>query len=190
MKIIAFAKLFVRLSLISAIVAFLISAYFFGEQRKEADAAAQAAGFADAEDQDRAGKAGVTDPTIWRQRSEAEAAVKAALAAKEAEAERERRRNPADMMSVSNFKWSTGGFGAVAIANSITIKNDNSFAVKDIELTCHFSAPSGTVLSRLSHTIYDTVKAKAKRTFSDVNLGFVNSQSQRAACAVEKAARL
>jgi hypothetical protein len=39
-------------------------------------------------------------------------------------------------------------------------------------------------------TIFDTIPAKAKRTFKDVNMGFTHAQSAQASCRVETAKRM
>jgi hypothetical protein len=91
-------------------------------------------------------------------------------------------------MSVENMTWSIGGFGSVAIV-TVTINNANDFPIKDVGIECRFSGKSGTELSTLTHTIFDSLKAKSKRTFKEVNVGFINSQSARAGCSVETAKR-
>lgn len=184
--------------------------------RERAEAAA--AGFATYGDLKDARAAGISDPGAWtvykrqqdqrRQadlerkqqedaKAEAERARVAAaradmLAKSAARAEADRRellRDPATKMKVGSFSWKKSGFGNVAVV-TVAIENGNEFAVKDIGISCSFSAPSGTHLSNASHVIYETIKPNARRTFSDVNIGFIHSQARSASCQVDTAARL
>jgi hypothetical protein len=88
-----------------------------------------------------------------------------------------------DHVRLTSLSWHKDGFGSVAII-SVTVQNDNSFAVKDIVLACDFRAKSGTKLQSKEHTIYDVVKARSKRSFPDVNTGFIHSQSANIGCSV------
>ncbi len=144
--------------------------------------------------------AGIGDPAAYRARVEADKAKQAAdnvirertrRAAEEADAAllRERNRDPGERITMPSFSWSVGGFGTVGSA-TVTIDNGNDFPVKDIDVRCEFSGKSGTHLSSSQRTIFDTIPAKAKRTFKDVNMGFIHSQSAKASCRVETAKRL
>jgi len=83
-----------------------------------------------------------------------------------------------------DFSWSTGGFNSVMLATFV-IKNDNDFPVKDITITCTHFAQSGTEIDSNTHTIYDVVKAKKKRTFREVNMGFIHSQAASSRCGIK-----
>lgn len=191
---------FLRFVVIGAIVLAAARTGFFAAQdwynAKSRNPDAQAAGFIDYREMDAAKAAGFTNPEAYRAamtwvdqaRKQAEikklddkiAADAAAL---------EARRNPADMMSVTTISWTPGGFGTVAIM-TLAVSNENDFPVKDIQIKCSFTAKSGTEVSTASHTIYDTIKAKTKRTFKDVNVGFIHSQAARGGCSPTRASRL
>jgi len=81
-----------------------------------------------------------------------------------------------------DFTWSKEGFGNIMEAN-FTIQNDGPTAIKDIEITCVHSAPSGTVIDRNTRTIYDTVGAKSARLFPKVSIGS-SSQVKPASCTI------
>jgi hypothetical protein len=102
---------------------------------------------------------------------------------------RERNRDPGERITMPSFSWKIGGFGTVGSA-TVTIDNGNDFPVKDIDVRCEFNGKSGTQLSTSQRTIFDTIPAKAKRTFKDVNMGFIHAQSAKASCRVETAKRL
>ena len=80
---------------------------------------------------------------------------------------------------VTVHSWSEGGFGSVALLD-LTITSPTP--IKDVELTCHAYAPSGTELGQNVKTIYEIVKSK--RRFREFNLGFINSQTQRIGCGI------
>jgi len=84
---------------------------------------------------------------------------------------------------IKDFGWSTGGFGNIMEAN-FTIKNELSISIKDIEITCKHSSPSGTYIDSNSRTIYEIIKAGRTRTFNKVNMGFIHSQASRSSCKV------
>lgn len=90
---------------------------------------------------------------------------------------------PYTLVTIANYTWSKGGFGSVGLA-TFTIKNDNPFPVKDVFVRCSFYGNSGTALGQADKTIYEVIAAKKSRTFREVNLGFIHSQSARASCRV------
>lgn len=95
---------------------------------------------------------------------------------------------PKDKLTIEKQSWHLGGFGSVAIFK-FTVSNANDYLVKDIRFRCSFYGKSGTTLTETTKTIYDVVKPKAKKTFSDISIGFVDSQSARGGCSIEDAAR-
>jgi hypothetical protein len=82
-----------------------------------------------------------------------------------------------------DFSWSKGGFDNVMLATFV-IKNNNDFPIKDITVKCTHSAKSGTEIDSNTHTIYDTIKPHKKRTFREVNMGFIHSQAASSGCTV------
>jgi hypothetical protein len=177
------------------------------------EAAAKSAGFASVDDHERAGRSGIVDGTTWAAKVKADAEK---LAADEAQKKREwdaqapereararaqakaeadsaalvaeARRPPSERLSLSNQSWKTGGFDSIGLM-TFTVSNDNPYPIKDFQISCSFYGNSGTMLGARTHTVYEVVKAKAKRTFSAVNIGFIPSQSARGGCSIEGAAR-
>jgi hypothetical protein len=70
---------------------------------------------------------------------------------------------------------------------TLTLKNNNTFDVKDIEIRCDHSAKSGTVIEHNTRMIHDIVKARGSKTISDFNMGFIHSQAAAPKCAVTDA---
>jgi hypothetical protein len=91
--------------------------------------------------------------------------------------------NPRILVTISDLKWGKSGFGSVGLGY-FTVRNENSFAVKDIAIQCDFYANSGTHLTSANATIYEAIGAKKSRTFNEVNLGFIHSQSNRIGCQI------
>jgi hypothetical protein len=189
---------FVPIVLIAGAVAWTMNNTRLENQAR--DAPARAAGFADAAEMTAANAAGIADPAAYRDRVEADRVKRAAgneirqrnlKAAEEAGAAllRERNRDPGERITMPSFSWKIGGFGVVGSA-TVTIDNGNDFPVKDIDVHCEFTGKSGTQLSSSQRTIFDTIPAKTKRTFKDLNMGFIHAQSARANCRVETAKRL
>lgn len=93
----------------------------------------------------------------------------------------------AQHVTLEDFEWHLGGFDTVLMLNSVRVKNGTDIPLKDFEIVCQTYAPSGTRLSKISHTLYDAVGANKTRTFRNVSIGFVNSQSKRVTCTVTRA---
>jgi hypothetical protein len=86
-------------------------------------------------------------------------------------------------LELTNFSWSKGGFDSIMMA-TFYLSNKNAFDVKDFEITCRHTAPSGTAIDSNVRTIYEVVKANSKRTIRDFNMGFIHSQVARSNCFV------
>lgn len=179
---------------------FLVKAAFLGAvdfyDKKTKNPEAVAAGFQDYREMDQARAAGFAEPEAFRAamvwadqvRKETEAKKEEERAAARAALE-EANRNPAERMDVDTVSWTKSGFGTVGIA-TLLVTNSNSYPVKDIGLTCRFVAKSGTEVSTARHTIYETMKANSKKTFRNVNVGFIHSQAERGSCRLTTASRL
>jgi len=98
-------------------------------------------------------------------------------------------RNPQDYVFVVDFSWEKGGFGSVMLA-SFTLKNELPWPVKDITVACTLTAPSGTLVSTSLATVYERIDAKQSKHLTEVNMGFIHSQSSRASCQVTRVTSL
>ena len=94
-------------------------------------------------------------------------------------------RNPRKYVTLSNFRWSKGGFGTVMLA-SFTIKNELPFDVRDIGVLCTLSGSSGSMIDAKGTVLYLKVPAKSSKRSGEINLGFVNQQAASANCEVLK----
>jgi RNA polymerase subunit RPABC4/transcription elongation factor Spt4 len=82
-----------------------------------------------------------------------------------------------------DFTWHKDGFENVMIA-TFTIKNPTTFTIKDIEITCEHSGPSGTKIDSNVRTIYEVFPPKKTRRIVDFNMGFIHSQATSSSCAI------
>src|SRR3954466_10280331 len=80
---------------------------------------------------------------------------------------------PVDGLKISSQSWRRGGLGSKALV-TLTLRNDNNYAVGDIGLLCTFSRPDGSVVTERRPTIHDAMKPKSRKIFVRVHAGFVN----------------
>jgi len=88
-----------------------------------------------------------------------------------------------DGLKISSQSWRRGGLGSKALV-TFTLRNDNPYAVRDIELACSFTRQDGSHLTDRKRIIPDAVvNTKSRKTFSQVHIGFVNVYANKAKCA-------
>lgn len=92
-------------------------------------------------------------------------------------------------LRISGQSWRRGGLGSNAQA-SFTLRNDNSYAVKDIEIACAFARRDGSHLTDRKRIIPVTVDPKARKRFARLHVGFVNIHANRINCSVVAASRV
>jgi hypothetical protein len=92
--------------------------------------------------------------------------------------------NPKAFVTIENFSWTKGGFETVMIAN-FRIKNALPWPVKDIEVVCTHSAPSGTTIDENRRTIYEQIGPNSTKRVSDFNMGWIHNQASRSGCKVK-----
>lgn len=89
---------------------------------------------------------------------------------------------PVDRLKISSQSLRRGGLGSNALV-TMTVRNDNGYAVKDIDITCAFSRPDGSYLTERSRVIPDVVNMKSRKIFVRLHVGFVNVNAAKAKCA-------
>lgn len=93
-------------------------------------------------------------------------------------------------LKISSQSWRRGGLGANALI-TFTLRNDNAYAVKDIEIACAFSRQDGSHLTDRKRIVPDaTVDMKSRKTFARVHIGFVNVYANRVKCVPIAASRV
>lgn len=93
-----------------------------------------------------------------------------------------------DRMKISSQTWRRGGLGSKALV-TFTVRNDNDYAVKDVEIVCAFARRDGSHLTDRSRVLADIVGMKSRKTFARVPVGFVNVNADQAKCALVTARR-
>ena len=93
-----------------------------------------------------------------------------------------------DRMKISSQTWRRGGLGSKALV-TFTVRNDNDYAVKDVEIVCAFTRRDGSHLTDRSRVLADTVGMKSRKTFARVSVGFVNVNADQAKCSLVTARR-
>jgi hypothetical protein len=93
-----------------------------------------------------------------------------------------------DRMRISSQTWRRGGLGSRALV-TFTLRNDNDYAVKDLELFCSFTRRDGSHLTDRKRLVPDVVDMKSRKTFAKVQVGFVNVNADKAKCSLVSAHR-
>ena len=96
-----------------------------------------------------------------------------------------RGRRPEDLSQ----HWRRGGLGSNALV-TLTLRNGNDYAVKDIEISCAFSRRDGSHLTDRTRVIHDTVRMRGRKRFARLHVGFVNVNADRAKCTLVAASRI
>src|SRR6266702_2502069 len=94
-----------------------------------------------------------------------------------------------DRLKISSQTWRRGGLGSKALV-TFTVRNDNDYAVKDVEIVCAFARRDGSHLTDRSRVLADTVSMKSRKTFARVPVGFVNVNADQAKCSLVTARRV
>ena len=96
---------------------------------------------------------------------------------------------PLDGLKISSQSWRRGGLGSKALV-TFTLRNNNDYAVKDIEIACAFARRDGSHLTERKRVIGEAVGMKSRKTFTRVHVGFVNVNADKAKCALVAASRV
>ena len=96
---------------------------------------------------------------------------------------------PAAKLRILGQSWQRAGLGSDAQA-TFTLRNDNAYAVKDVEIGCAFARRDGTHLTSRKRIIPVMVDSKARKRFTRLHVGFVNVHASRINCSVITANRV
>jgi hypothetical protein len=96
---------------------------------------------------------------------------------------------PVDRVTIASQSWRRGGLGSNALV-TMTLRNDNGYAVKDINVACAFQRPDGSHLTGRSRLINDVVNMKSRKTFARLHVGFVNVNAAKAKCSLVAASHI
>jgi hypothetical protein len=96
---------------------------------------------------------------------------------------------PVNGLKISSQSWRRGGLGSKALV-TLTLRNGNDYAVKDIEIFCSFTRRDGSHLTDRRRMIHETVNMKSRKTFARMHVGFVNIHANQAKCSLVTASRI
>jgi len=91
-------------------------------------------------------------------------------------------------LRISSQTWRRGGLGSKALV-TFTLRNDNDYAVKDVEIICAFARRDGSHLTERSRVLADPVSMKSRKTYARIAVGFVNVNADQAKCSLVAARR-
>lgn len=97
-------------------------------------------------------------------------------------------RSPLDRVRIASQSWRRGGLGSKMLV-TLTLHNANDFPVKDIEIACAFIRRDGSPMTERKRLIPDTIAMKSRKTYSQMLIGFVNVNANKAKCSVVTASR-
>jgi hypothetical protein len=78
---------------------------------------------------------------------------------------------------ITQWSFTKDALGLTMTA-SFAIENTSASDIKDVEITCHHFAPSGTEIDSNTRTIYEIIPAGHRLTVNNFNMGFIHSQVQ------------
>jgi hypothetical protein len=96
---------------------------------------------------------------------------------------------PLDGLKIASQSWRRGGLGSNALV-TLTLRNSNDYAVKDIEITCAFARRDGSHLTDRTRVLPEAVNGRSRRTFARMHVGFVNINADKARCALVAASHI
>jgi len=97
--------------------------------------------------------------------------------------------SPLDGLKISSQSWRRGGLGSKALV-TLTLRNRNDYAVRDIEIACAFTRRDGSHLTDRKRVISDTLSMKSRKTYAGMLVGFVNVNANKAQCSLVTASRI
>lgn len=95
---------------------------------------------------------------------------------------------PVDGVRISSQSWRRGGLGSKALV-TLTLRNGNDYAVRDIEIACTFARRDGKHLTDRRRVIRDTIGARGRKIYAGMLVGFVNINANKAKCLLVAASR-
>ncbi|HET7887660.1 MAG TPA: hypothetical protein VFL62_15660 [Bradyrhizobium sp.] len=96
---------------------------------------------------------------------------------------------PVDRLKIASQSWHRGGLGSNALV-TMTLRNDNSYTVRDIDISCAFQRPDGSYVTSRSRMLPDVVNMKSRKTFARLHVGFVNVNATKAKCSLVAASHI
>ena len=87
--------------------------------------------------------------------------------------------NPRAELSVKDYSWKSYGVGRMATLGEITVANTGGNSYKNIKISVDLFTRTGKFLGSLQGTIPGELPAESEKTFSDLDLGLMNSDLEK-----------
>jgi hypothetical protein len=94
-----------------------------------------------------------------------------------------------DNVKIEIERWRKPGSNNIGTAD-INITNDNTFAVKDIRVECHYAGKDGGRMINTEQTLAVTVKAKSSEKFKKLKFGYIDTSEAQGSCKVTTAKQI
>jgi hypothetical protein len=95
--------------------------------------------------------------------------------------------NPEKYLKLSDTSASKSGFGTIVMLDG-TVRNTSPIRLKDPMITCSLFSESDTNLGSVSQTFYKIIEPRGVVPFSELNMGFGDSNWEKYSCRVTRAA--
>ena len=87
--------------------------------------------------------------------------------------------NPRAELSVKDYSWKSYGVGRMATLGEITVENSGENSYKNIKIRVDLFTRTGKLLGSLQGKIPEELPAGSEKTFSDLDLGLMNSDLEK-----------
>lgn len=87
--------------------------------------------------------------------------------------------NPRAELSVKDYSWKSYGVGRMATLGEITVANSGENSYKNIKIRVDLFTRTGKLLGSLQGKIPEELPAGSEKTFSDLDLGLMNSDLEK-----------
>ena len=95
--------------------------------------------------------------------------------------------NPRAELSVKDYSWKSYGVGRMATLEEITVANSGENSYKNIKIRVDLFTRTGKLLGSLQGKIPEELPAGSEKTFSDLDLGLMNSDLEKSEAMVTSA---
>ncbi len=86
--------------------------------------------------------------------------------------------NPREDLTVTDYSWKSYGTGRMATLGKITVANSGKTSYRDIKIRIDLFTRTGKLLGSLHGNIPEELPAGSQKTFSDLDMGLMNSDPE------------
>ncbi|NIT13541.1 MAG: hypothetical protein GTN99_04645, partial [Candidatus Dadabacteria bacterium] len=97
----------------------------------------------------------------------------------EAQQRRKKKESAKTALTITDYQWKSGGRGLEGILGSVTIENTGSKDYENIGIEVEFISSNDVPQGSLRTTINDNLISGAKKTFTNISLGVMNTELEK-----------